>query len=155
MRKLAFLVLALLATGRVFAADPGHAIRQAGQEIVFHYGVVPAEVVLAHAGGHEERKMHEGSVPRGSSHVVVALFDAARGERVADAEVTATISLLGGSSVTRRLEPMAIANQPSFGAFFQLGVPGIYRLHFEARTAANPRPQSADFEYRVSPESRR
>lgn len=47
--------------------------------------------------------------------------------------MTATVSLVGGTTVTRRLESMTIAGQPSFGGFFVIGMPDIYRLRFEAR----------------------
>jgi len=60
------------------AAEPRHALRQAGAGIVFHYGVVPAQVVLAHPDKHPERAMHSGAAPKGASHLVVALFDAAK-----------------------------------------------------------------------------
>ena len=153
--SLLLLVVSLFSAGRLFAAEPAHAVRQATGRIVFHYGVVPAQVVLAHPDQHPERKMHGGTAPKGASHLVVALFDAAKGERIADAEVTATVTLLGGASVTRRLEPMSIANQPSFGGFFSLGAPGVYRLRFEARRPGARQPDSAEFEYRVSPEGRR
>lgn len=149
-----FCGLSLLVAAPAFTADPGHALQHV-QDIMFHYGVVPAEMVLAHSDRHPERAMHRGSAPRGSSHVVVALFDAERGERIADAEVSATVTMLGGASVTKRLEPMAIASQPSFGAFFSMGVPGIYRLRFEARRPGVAGIASAEFEYRVSPEGRR
>jgi len=156
--KFAFLfsLISLVSSGQVRAADPAHALRQAtAQEVVFHYGVVPAAVVLAHPDKHPEREMHRGAAPKGASHLVVALLDAAKGERIADAEVTATVTLLGGASATKRLEPMAIANQPSFGGFFSLGAPGIYRLRFEARRPGVAEVASAEFEYRLSPEGRR
>jgi hypothetical protein len=148
--KFAFLfsLISLVSSGQVRAADPAHALRQAtAQEVVFHYGVVPAAVVLAHPDKHPVREMHRGAAPQGASHLVAALFDAARGERIEDAEVTA--------SATKRLEPMAIANQPSFGGFFSLGAPGIYRLRFEARRPGVAEVASAEFEYRLSPEGRR
>lgn len=155
--KSAFLVslVSLFFAGPLIAAEPAHALRQPKPGVVFHYGVVPAEVVLAHPEQHPEREMHRGAAPKGASHLVVALFDAAKGERIADAEVTATVTLLGGASATKRLEPMAIANQPSFGGFFSLGAPGIYRLRFEARRPGVAEVASAEFEYRLSPEGRR
>lgn len=54
-----------------------------------------------------------------------------------------------------RFEPMTIADQPSFGGFFSLGMPGIYRLRFEVRRPGIAQPASAEFEYRVSPQGRR
>ena len=149
------LACAALGVSSLRAAEPRHALRQTGAEIVFHYGIVPAQVVLAHPVEHPERAMHSGKAPTGASHVVVALFDAVKSERIAQAEVTATLTLLGGASVTKRLEPMAIAGLPSFGGFFSLGAPGIYKLRFEARRPAAAELASAEFEYRVSPEGRR
>jgi len=69
--------------------------------------------------------------------------------------VFAGVTPVGGASVTKRREPMMIANQPSFGGFFSLGAPGIYRLRFEARRPGVAEVASAEFEYRVSPEGRR
>jgi hypothetical protein len=148
------LLLVSVLFGAPIAAEPVHALRGAGREVVFHYGVVPAQVVLSHPDKHPEREMHRGAAPRGASHLVVALFDAAKGERIAQAEVTATVSLLGGATVTKQLEPMTLAGQPSFGGFFVLGMPGIYKLRFEARRPGVPEVASAQFEYRVPPEGR-
>ena len=150
-----FPLLSLIWAGQLVAAEPAHALRQAAPEVVFHYGVVPAAVVLAHPDKHPEREMHRGTAPKGASHVVVALFDAAKGERIANAEVTATVTQLGGASATRRLEPMTIADQPSFGGFSSLGMPGIYKLRFEARRPGIAGAASGEFEYWVSPEARR
>ena len=152
---LLFLLVSLLSAGQLLAAEPAHALRETARDVVFHYGVVPAQVVLAHPDAHPEREMHRGAAPKGASHVVVALFDAAKGERIAAAEVSATVTLLGGATVTKRLEPMAIADQPSFGGFFSLGIPGIYKLRFEARRPGVAEVAAAEFEYRVSPEGRR
>lgn len=146
---------ALLGPASLQAAESAHALRRESAGIVFHYGIVPAQVVLAHPDKHPEREMHGGAAPKGASHLVVALFDAAKGARIADAEVTATVTLLGGASVTKRLEPMTIAEQASFGGFFSLGMPGIYRLRFEVRRPGGAETALAEFEHRVSPEGRR
>lgn len=141
----------LLRAGLAPAADPAPA---AVGDIAFYYGVVPAEVVLKHAQAHAERQMH-GGAPAGSSHVVVALFDATKGERIGVAAVTATVTLVGGASQTKRLEPMDIAGLPSFGNFFHMADAGVYRLRFEARRPRDAHPASAEFEYRVSAKGRR
>lgn len=154
MKAAAQISALLIFTGNVAADDPAHALRQTPAQIVFHYGVVPAQVVLAHPDKHPEREMH-GGAPKSAYHVVVALFEAASGQRIAEAEVSATVTLVGSPTVTRRLEPMAIAGQPSFGGFFSLGAPGIYRLRFEARRPGRAQSEVAEFEYRVSPEGRR
>lgn len=98
--------------------------------------------------------MHGGG-RRGESHIVLALFDASNGRRIAEAEVTLHLTLVGGSSVTRRLEPMKIAGQPGFGGFVSIGTPGIYQIRFNARRPGTVAEATAVFEHRVSPESRR
>ena len=99
-----------------------------------------------------EREMH-GGAKRGESHVVLALFDGEK--RISEAEVTMHVTLAGGPSVTRRLQPMTIAGQPGFGAFVSVGTPGIYRIRFEVRRPGHAGAASAQFEHRVSPEGRR
>ncbi|MEO8144629.1 MAG: hypothetical protein ABI654_10475 [Betaproteobacteria bacterium] len=149
------MVALLTAAGPLPAAETANALRQTRDGVVFNYGVVPAERVLAHPDQHPERTMHGGVAPKGSSHLVVALSDAVNERRITEAEVTARVTLLGGTSVTKRLEPMAIANQQSFGGFFQLSVPGIYRIRFEVRRPGIADLAAAEFEHRVLPEGRR
>jgi hypothetical protein len=129
-------------------AQSSHAVRQTPR-LTFHYGVVPSELVLAHSDQHLERSMHAAGARKGTSHVVLALFDAADGRRIESAEVHATVAVLGGSSQTKRLEPMLIAGQPSFGGYFTMGSPAIYRLRFEAKLAGGNVPAVAEFEHRV------
>lgn len=144
---IAGILLSALFTGAAYA-QPAHAAQQ-GTQLLFHYGIVPAEVVLAHAPGHAEREMHKGEAGRGKKHVVLALFGASDGRRVADADVTLHLTLTGGASVTRRLEPMAIAGQAGYGGFVSMDAPGIYRLRFEVKRPGVPGTTDADFEHRV------
>jgi hypothetical protein len=152
-----FALALLLAGGSL--AGPGfgqgaHASRQPAGGLLFHYGLVPAEVVLAHPQTHAERQMH-GEPGRRESHIVLALFDAGTQTRLAQADVNVHVTLAGGPSVTRRLEPMTIAGQPGFGGFVSIGAPGIYKIRFDVRRPGTPGVASAEFEHRVSPESRR
>lgn len=149
-----FLAIGLLAGAPAGWAEQPHALRQGADGLVFHYGLVPAEVVLAHPEQHPERAMH-GGPRRAESHIVLALFDAKDQTRIAQADVTVHITLAGGPSVTRRLEPMAIAGQPSFGGFVSVGAPGIYKIRFDVRRPGIAAVASAVFEHRVSPELRR
>ena len=151
MRAVVLLAVCFFAAPWVSAAEQAHAIRQGTQGPAFHYGLVPAEVVLAHPNGHVEREMH-GGARRGASHIVLALFEGDK--RIADAEVTVHITLAGGPSTTKRLEPMTIAGQPGFGGFVSVGAPGIYTIRFEARRPGVAGVASAVFEHRVSPELR-
>jgi hypothetical protein len=51
---------------------------------------------------------------------VAAVFDAATGERVEDAVVEARVAEPGLAGITRRLEPMLIADTVTYGNYFQL-----------------------------------
>jgi hypothetical protein len=137
----------------VQAADQAHALRAGRGGVIFHYAVMPAEIVL----GPTNRAMHDGG-RQGTSHVVVAVFDALTNERIATTEVTASVSRAGSAPVIKRLQPMAIADLPVFGGFFELDAPGVYTLRFKAiRPGATGAAAAAEaeFEYRVSPERRR
>jgi hypothetical protein len=149
---LAFAASALFAQASL--AQSAQAMQQSSGGLVFHYGLVPAQVVLAHPKGHVEREMH-GGTPRRDSHIVLALFDANDQSRLAQADVTVRITLLGGPSVTKRLELMTIAGQPSFGGFVPIAAPGIYRIRFDVRRPGSTGVTSAEFEHRVLPEPRR
>lgn len=129
-------------------AQPAHSAQQSGG-LLFHYGVMPAEVVLAHAEGHAEREMHRGQGKGGTSHIVLALFEAKSGHRVADAEVTLHLTLSGGPGATTKLEPMTIAGQAGYGGFVSMSARGIYRLRFDARRPGVPGSAHAEFEHRV------
>jgi hypothetical protein len=131
------------------AAQIEHAPGRSSGDIAFEYGLVPAAVVARHAKDHAERGMHGGAPARSSTHLVVALFDRQSGARVFDAEVEATVTLLGGASERKRLQPMTIADQPSYGQFFSMGVPGVYRIRFEARRTGAAGVAFAEFEHRV------
>ncbi len=139
-------VLATLLTG-IANAQAIHPARDTSQGVVFHFGVVPAEIVQAHPSEHPERGMHGGAT-KGQKHVVLAVFDAATEERISQAEVQATLTLMGGSGVTKRLQPMTVADQPSFGGFFSMVPRAVYRIRFEVKRPGRV-PAFAEFEYRV------
>lgn len=139
--------LALLALwGTAWATDPSRAQSQTVDGIAFHYGVVPAQRMREHTADHVERTMHGG--PKGSSHIVVALFDAATGDRIADARVRASVTPLGGAVMRKPLEPMTIAGAASFGNYFHMAAPGVYRIRVDVDRPGRPR-TIAEFEYRV------
>jgi len=148
-------VLALLAAfgTEPTAAQPAPARTQT-QGLVFHYGLVPSEMVLSLPQSREEQRMHPGEARKGRNHLVLAIFDAASGERIAKADVMVHITLLGGPSTTRALGPMDIAGKASFGAFVPVGAPGIYKIRFEVKRPGVPGTESAEFEHRIA-DSRR
>ena len=146
-----------LLTGHSAAAQPEHGSRQAAGSIEFLYGLMPAPLVARHAGVHPERKMHGGAPSHSSIHLVVALFDEESGARVSDAGVDASgvdasVSLLGGACVRKRLQSMTITDRPSYGEFFVIGVPGLYRISFEARRPGAAGISYLELEHRVARE---
>jgi hypothetical protein len=119
--------------------------------LAVYLGLLPAEMVRGHPPSHPEADMH-GGIPGGPHdyHVVVALFDAASGMRVEDAEATAVISGLGHIGHRRvPLEPMAIADTITFGEFVTLPRADHYTIEVEIRRPEEP-PVRVEFTYRHS-----
>lgn len=113
-----------------------------------YVGILPAQIVQGHPGEHPERKMHDG-VPsrRHQYHVVVAVFHAASGARIEDAQVTASVGEPGLAPAEKRLEPMPIAGAMSYGNYFALTPPGPYRIDLRVARPGAGAPVDASFTY--------
>jgi len=132
---LATVLVMIAGAGATLAADY---YKTAGNLAVY-LGVLPAEMVQGHSPEHPEGKMH-GGVPsaKRQHHVVVAIFDTKDGSRIANAEVSARVEEIGLAPITRKLEPMIIANTTSFGNYFLMSSPGPYRIEIEIRRPNAP-----------------
>src|SRR3990172_6057248 len=87
-------VAALLATaGPAFAAGEPFKVVDG---LTVYLGVLPAAMIQGHAPDHPEITMHGGR-PAGQHvyHVMVAVFEAKTGKRLADIGVSARVSSLG------------------------------------------------------------
>lgn len=143
-------VALLLAPAFAAQAPPG--LRQAAGNVAFEYGLMPAAALAGHLADHVESKMHGGPQGRTGSHLVVALFDKATGDRIVDAVVSVSITPLGASSVSKNLEPMTVDGLASYGGYVSLARPGVYRIRFEARRPGVAGVAWAEFEHRVARE---
>jgi hypothetical protein len=154
MRKdLKRFLLAVLAAGWLAQAalaqqsDPYHKV--AG-DLGVYLGVVPAAIVQGHEPGHPERSMH-GGVPPGAHeyHVMVALFETATGRRVTDATVRMRVDRKGPDGKQEKsLEPMVIAGATTFGNYFTLGKPGLYRIEVQVQLPGSTSTKRVNFDYR-------
>ena len=133
-------------TGVKAAADNEQS-RTIGGLTVF-LGVVPAEIVKGPAPHSAERPMH-GRIPKGvhEHHIVVAVFDATSGARVSNADVTAQISGLGLSGVSKTLERMEIAGTTTYGAFFDLPGRDLYTVKLTVSRSGSIQPVVVRFRY--------
>jgi hypothetical protein len=106
-----------------------------------YLGVMPSELVLGHPA------MHHATPPRKHRyHVLVALFDSKTGNRITNAEIKARITGLGGfSSKEKKLESMHVADAPSYGSYFFMPDPGMYRIQLEIRRPDSKRTSTAEF----------
>ncbi|RQP27755.1 hypothetical protein [Burkholderia ubonensis] len=114
-----------------------------------YYGITPAAAVGAHPSSHAESSMHDGvPLSRFRYHLVVALFDHATHERIRDAQVSAAVREIGLGETRKKLEAMAIDGKASYGAYFDLGNAGPYRIKLEINRPNHPGVTSLQFEYR-------
>jgi hypothetical protein len=112
------------------------------QGLVVYLGVLPAAMVKGHDSTHAETTMH-GGTPAGlhEYHLLVAVFEAATGERVEDATVTAMITGLGHVGGTRTaLEPMKIADTTTYGNFVDLPGSDLYTIKVAVKLMAASHP---------------
>lgn len=103
--------------------------------VLAYLGVVPAAIVRGHPRAHAEGAMHGGAPDgRHQYHVILALFDAASGDRIETAEVALTLMGLGHVGGARfELEPMTIADTVTWGTFVELPGKDLYEMTFEVR----------------------
>jgi hypothetical protein len=127
--KTLLVVMGMVVLNAVTAARDAPENFQVVDGVAIYLGVMPAQIIQGHAGEHEESQMH-GGVPAGRyhDHLVVALFDAATGRRIEDAQVTAAVMELGLGPEWKALEPMRIADSISFGNYFTMPSEGISRI---------------------------
>jgi hypothetical protein len=109
--------------------------------LTVYLGVLPAAMIQG-----PEEAMH-GGVPSGrhSYHIVVAVFDATTGARVEDAVVEARVAGLGLAGVTRRLEPMLIAETVTYGNYFELSGDANYRVYLSITRPGSATPIKVEF----------
>jgi hypothetical protein len=113
--------------------------------IEIFYGMTSAADVRALPAA--ERAMH-GGVPRGTGqhHLMVTLFDRKSKQRIADAEVWASVGEIGLAPQRKRLEPMA-SGPMSYGNYFRMDAPGRHRVQLEIKRPDMASPVRADFDY--------
>lgn len=155
MTRLGLLIGCIWAAGQTAvsaASDEGQYKESGG--LAVYLGILPAEMVKGHKAGHQEATMH-GGVPGGRHeyHMLVAVFEAASGERVVDADVTATISGLGHVGGSRlQLEPMEIENTVTYGNFVDFPGSDIYEIKIVVKRPGIPPFVSMQFNYDHRPQ---
>lgn len=101
--------------------------------VVLYWGLVPSAVVSRQ---HPPEELHGGRPPGGGkvNHLVVALFDAKSGKRIADAVVRAQLSESGiVDAPPKYLVPMKVNDEPSYGQMFGMVHGGPFRFRVLVR----------------------
>lgn len=139
-------VFALLLSLASHASEDGQ--RKLVDGLSVYVGVLPAEMLLGHPRGHHEREMH-GGVPAGANryHVVVALFDAASGRRVTDAQVKIGGASIGMAASRNKAEPMLVNNVVTYGNYVSMPGGGPYKIQIEIRRPGSSKPIEVKFDY--------
>lgn len=136
----------------VLTSLAAHAVENNQRKIVdglsIYVGVLPAEMLLGHPKEHHEREMH-GGVPAGSSryHVVVAVFDAASGKRITQAQVKIGGASSGMAATRKKAEPMLVNNLVTYGNYVTLPGQGPYKIVVEIRHPVSAKPVEVEFDY--------
>jgi hypothetical protein len=97
--------------------------------VEIYLGLIPAEMIRGHPAQHAEASMHGGRPSAsGEYHVLIALFDAASGARITNAETTARVPEIGLGGEEEKLEPMEIAGTVTYGNYFRMAGNGPFRI---------------------------
>lgn len=100
--------------------------------MAIYFGVLPAELVRGHPREHPESEMH-GGVAVGDSHIIVALFDSATGQRISGAQIAARVTSEAGGDAQRPLEAMVVAGNAAYGNYFPMTGAGPFRIVLRIR----------------------
>ena len=148
------LASSLLAVGLLVSACSDNAelprSTQTVDGITIYIGVIPAELVKGHiTTPGEPGALHGGTTSASSSHhIVVALFDSRTGVRITDARIRAgVIDRSNDHEPDITLEPMQVNGAMSYGNFFQMRGPGVWRIHLQILRPGMSTPVEADFGY--------
>ena len=138
----AMLLVQNLITSPARSEEPAQRITSHG--LTVYFGMVPAAIAEGIAGS----SLH-GVQPTAahSQHLIVAIFNSGTGERVTDATVTAKITQPGFEPPEKPLEPMKIADTVTYGNFFDLSRPGVYRIRLSVSRTGTARPIMIDLLY--------
>jgi hypothetical protein len=129
-------------------AEAQESLSRTADGVSVYIGVVPAEITKGPPSHTPAPEMH-GGVPHGAHeyHIVAAIFDAASGDRISGATVTAQVSGVGLSGAEKTLEPMHIAGTTTYGNFFDLPGYDLYNVKSTIERPGARRPIVMDFKY--------
>ena len=119
-------------------ASPGYQTTVDG--VVIYLGVIPSDIIAKDYGkGTPEYGMHGGPpADVHFHHLIVALYDAKTDDRIADAEVTATVQPVGMSGTTKKLAPFMVGNAMTYCNYFGLPSYGRYRIDLDIQRPGAP-----------------
>lgn len=141
------LVLAL-ATAVPAIADSGNDMKTIGN-VTIYLGLIPAEMIRGHPPNHPESTMHGTRPPsRNEYHVLIALFDATTGARIAKARVTARVSEVGLLGEEKALQPMEIAGTETYGNYFPMNGDGPFTIKVTIHVPGQTSDIVTQFEHR-------
>lgn len=146
MVTLGAILLALTLVTSASADD--NANYQISDGLGVYLGLMPAAIIGdEHPPGHAEADMHGGPPTDAHAyHIILAVFDAASGERVENAAVTAVVSGIGNVATTNlALEPMLINSTVTYGAFVDLGALERFDIAFAIAVPGESDPVQVSF----------
>lgn len=123
---LALILAGIFLAGGWIGGTPG----PAAERLTVDLGVVPVAKIREQYGPDSAEATAYGGLPDAdSAHLVtVAVRERDGGERIEDAEVTATVGQLGLTGTQKELKPAEYGGALTFGNYFRMPQSGIYRV---------------------------
>lgn len=127
--------VALVLAGTFLGIGWFGATESPSERLVAHLGVLPVNVLEERYGPESAEVRAFGDIPeRADTYLVtVAVAGRASGERIEDAEVTATVAPLGLSGARKPLQRATLAGAVTYGNYFRMPKAGIYQVDVVVR----------------------
>ena len=136
-KNILIFVFLLFSSSLVLADDSDRHLQVDGMNV--YLGVIPAQMT--------QHKMYDnGDAKKHSYHVLIALYDIKKGKPVTGVKLKATVSPIGAGGHTKSLDLM-LDGGISYGNFFVMHRPGIYRIRVEIENEKSGKKSIANFVY--------
>lgn len=117
--------------------------------LAIYLGVLPSDIIAKGYGKNTPEYKMEQNAPRGAHfhHVLVAIYDQKTGERVTNADVTATVREVGSVEYTKKMEPFDVAGAMTYCNYFNMPTLGWYRIELTINRPGLAAPIKATLQY--------
>jgi len=112
-----------------------------------YFGAIPADVIRRNRNEYPEKVYGGPPIGPDQYYLTIALFDVNSGKRIPDAAVRARVSTASAAGPEKALEPLNLADSPTYGNYFTMGGAGPFEVTVTFRRPGTPDGIQVRFQY--------